>query len=138
SVSLAVRDGATDEALRGHDPTLELGMPQIDPRVDHGHSDRGELRKVGPVVEGAVLRQVPLARGQRVVRHEDGRCARRAGQEQGDQRRECQPGAGHDVTFTRSAFVRTLPTTSRYWVGSVGVTWIEKVPSGEGLTADPS
>src|SRR5207247_1809840 len=27
SVSLTIRDGATDEALRGHDPALELGMP---------------------------------------------------------------------------------------------------------------
>ena len=67
-VSTVGRPG--DEALRRRDPAAQLGMGAVDARVDHGDPDRRERRQLGPGVERAVLRRVPLARQERVVRDE--------------------------------------------------------------------
>src|SRR5919204_1120351 len=60
------------EALRLHDPALELGMAPVDARVDHRYADGLELREHVEGAEDPVLRQVPLPRRERVVRSEGG------------------------------------------------------------------
>ena len=61
---------AADEALREHDPALEVGVPEVDARVDHRHPHRRERRQRLPGVVGAVGDGVPLARRERVRRRE--------------------------------------------------------------------
>ena len=70
SVALLV-DGrrAADEALRLEDPAGQIGVAAVDARVDHRHERRRERRLGVPGVVRPVLRQVPLPRGERVVRH---------------------------------------------------------------------
>ena len=63
--------GPRDEALRRGDAALELGVRPVDAGVDHRDPNRRERRELGPEVERAVLRRVPLARQERVVRAND-------------------------------------------------------------------
>ena len=52
------------------DPALELGVRRVDAGVDDRDLHAGEERRRRPRVERAHVRQVPLARGERVVRRE--------------------------------------------------------------------
>jgi hypothetical protein len=55
-----------DEGLGADDPVCELGMVAVDAGVDHRHPDGRQQWQLVPEVEGAVRREVPLARGERV------------------------------------------------------------------------
>ena len=54
SVPARVLRRAADEALRRRDAPLEIGVAEIDARVDHGDAHRGERRRRRPGVVGAV------------------------------------------------------------------------------------
>ena len=45
-------------------------MSRIDARVDHRDRGRRQGRQLGPGVVGAILREVPLLRRERIVGHE--------------------------------------------------------------------
>ena len=53
--------GPADEALGGGDPPLQLGMGAVDARVDHGHANRRERRRLGPASNARFCGGVPLA-----------------------------------------------------------------------------
>ena len=65
---LSVLGGAADEAPGRDDPAREVGMPEIDARVDHGDVHRGERRQRRPGVVGSDAIQVPLLRHERIRR----------------------------------------------------------------------
>ena len=61
---------AAHEALRGKDVAREIRVADVDPRVDDGDGDGIEERQLCPEVEGAYVREMPLARGERIVGEE--------------------------------------------------------------------
>ena len=104
---------AADEAPRRDDLADEVGMRAVDPRVDDGHLDRREVG-VGrgrPVVEGAVLLQVPLPAAERIAgreRRRTGRGDERAAE--GDEQRESHQPSGSDAEVPAT---RPRPGASR-------------------------
>src|SRR4029079_465035 len=93
AVALPIGDVSADEALLVHDPTGELGMVDVDARVDDGDPDRREVvdRNLGPEVERVDRVQIPLLDRERVVRDEGcapGRSGRHDEGERGERDRE--------------------------------------------------
>ena len=120
-VALLVGERASaDEALRERDPARELRMPAVDAGIDDRdlHARTRQRRQLRPGVERLVLGEVPLLRGQRVVRREGraaGRCRADSGRHEGERgergRRPRQP-------FTTSSTrvvpgTKPLPATTR-------------------------
>ena len=71
--AMAVRvalPGAADEAGARGDLTFELRVVGVDAGVDHGHANARKERQLAPGLESMNAVEVPLARGERVVRRE--------------------------------------------------------------------
>ncbi len=70
AVAARVLGGPSDEALRRRDLAREVGVSQVDPRVDHGDPHRSERWRRLPGVVRPVCHRVPLLRRERVGRDE--------------------------------------------------------------------
>ena len=107
---LVLASGAADEALRVDDPASELGVAASTPESITATRTGGEQRQLGPEVEGAVRRQVPLLRDGSFGTQAGGgrRAARRRS------RREApEPRSGARSTTTAGSGARLSPRAER-------------------------